>query len=851
MRKVIRITLIIVLAIVVVVLAGGYIYFYRITRSPLPTHDGEFEVDGLLDRVEIFRDEWGIPHIYTSNLHDLYFAQGYTQAQDRWWQMEFFRHIGSGTIEEITSKNTELLASDIMIRTLGWRRVAEREVETFDPDTLAALQAFSDGVNAYILNRNSGNLALEYRILKLTGISIEIKPWTPVDTLVFSKIMAWQMGPMENMEENRPQLYDSFGEEMTEQWLTPYWPYDEVPTIIQPEDLPGQTSIEGNRVSNVSQTVKTNTPITRPNMIMGLSGGQGIGSNNWVVGGNLTVTGMPLLANDPHLGIGMPSIWYEIGLHCHPPDEDFSLDVVGFAFASAPGIIIGHNQSIAWGLTNVNPDVFDYYQIRVNPDNPLQYQWNGQWRNMIVRTETIHFGNGEEPVTIRVRETHLGPIINDNQLDEETDEILGFNNEDPLAMRWTALESGGTIVRAILQLNKAQNWQEFRDALRYWDVPSQNIVYADVDGNIGYQMPGLMPIRSANHTGLMPVPGWTDEFDWQGFVPYEYLPRIINPGRGYIATANQPVAPLQYFEHLAEELGEGRNYVFSREWNYVHRAERIAEMLKDKVPHSIDTFIDIQSDNKLLSAEELLPYLATLHFDDNEVSEARHWLLEWDYQCGMDSPRTVLYAQFWLQLINNLFMDQIDEDIPVYGMSTEMGAVHNFMQEPDNPWWDDITTEGITETRNDILTRSFNEAYKEVVDELGDNRDKWKWGDVHTATFISNPLGASGIWFIENMVNRGPVAVSGSMDTINNTVWLVSLDDFSVTWLTSMRMIIDMSDFTQSIAMHTTGQSGHPYSQHYDDMIDPWRKVEYHPMLWTREQVENKAVNKLILLPGG
>jgi len=245
-----------------------------------------------------------------------------------------------------------------------------------------------------------------------------------------------------------------------------------------------------------------------------------------------------------------------------------------------------------------------------------------------------------------------------------------------------------------------------------------------------------------------------------------------------------------------------------------------------------------------------VPYLADLRFDDVELVEARDWLLEWDYQCDMESPHAALYAQFWARLVDNLYTDQVGGDIPVYGIAQEMLATSLLMQEPNSPWWDDITTEDITETRDDILIRSFREGYVAMVAVLGKDRDNWRWGDLHTATFVSNPLGLSGIGLVENIVNRGPVAVSGSTETINNTVWVVPLDDFSVAWLTSMRMIIDLSDFTQSIAVHTTGQSGHPYSEHYDDMIEPWRKVEYHTILWTRAQVEGAASNRLILLPG-
>jgi len=852
MKRVTRVVLPVVLAVIIVFLVVVYVMFYHLTHGPLPEHDGELIIPGLNDRVEIVRDEWGIPHIYASNMQDLFFVQGYTQAQDRWWQMELFRHAGSGTVEELTGKNHQSLATDILTRTLSLRRVAEQEVSNCDGETMAILQAFADGVNAYITSRDSSDLALEYGILNLIGIDIKIKPWTPADTLVFSKLIAWDMGPRFRTEEIRSKLYELIGQEMTDQWLTPSWPYTESPTIIKPEELSSREPVRSTKAGNAprpSDTDVLTTEITLPDMGLGFGYGQGIGSNNWVVGGSMTESGKPLLANDPHLGIQMPSIWYEIGLHCHPSSEESSFDVVGFAFPVAPGIVIGHNHSIAWGITNTNPDVFDLYRIRVNPDNELQYEWNGEWRNMTVRNETIYFGDGEEPITIQVRETHLGPIITDNQIDEETGESMGFNNENPLALRWTALDPG-TVSKAILELNKATNWPEFHSALEYWDVPSQNVVYADVEGNIGYQMPGRIPIRNINHSGLLPVPGWTDEFEWQGFIPYDSLPRLFNPTRGYIATANQAVVPLEYYNQLAQELGEAKNYIISREWNYVYRAERITEMLEDGAPHSIFTFQAIQGDNKLINAEELVPYLADLRFDDVELVEARDWLLEWDYQCDMESPHAALYAQFWARLVDNLYTDQVGEDIPVYGIAREMLATSLLVQEPNSPWWDDITTEDITETRDDILVRSFREGYVATVTMLGKNRDNWRWGDLHTATFVSTPLGLSGIGLVENIVNRGPVAVSGSTETINNTVWVVPLHNFSVAWLTSMRMIIDLSDFTQSIAVHTTGQSGHPYSEHYDDMIEPWRKVEYHTMLWTRAQVEGAASNRLILSPG-
>ncbi|MCL0064172.1 penicillin acylase family protein [Dehalococcoidia bacterium] len=853
-RKILRIVLLVVGVVVVLALIGGYAFFYDLTRGPLPQHDGELRVAGLIDTVEILRDQWSIPHIYARNMYDLFFAQGFTQAQDRWWQMEFWRHAGSGRIGELVGKSDDTLQADIFIRSVGWRRVAEQEVELYDEETIAQLQAFADGVNAYIMGRDPGDLALEYSILGLIGINFEIKPWTPADSLVFAKIMSWVLGFRRCEEETRATLYELIGEEMTDQWIMPPWPFGKKPTIVQPEDL---SITEASLISSLDRPPATqgSNALTAksilPDMSLVFGQGYGIGSNNWVVSGDLTESGMPLLANDPHLGIQIPSIWYQIGLHLRPANGESPFSVTGFTFAATPGVVIGHNGYIAWGVTNVGPDVHDLYRIRINPDNPLQYEWNGKWRDMTLHEETIFFGDGQEPITILVRETHLGPIINDNQMDEETGKILGFNNEDPLALRWTALEPG-TLVRAIVELNKATNWEEFRGALQYWDVPGQNFVYADVEGNIGYQMTGRIPIRAENHSGLLPAPGWTDEFEWQGFIPFELLPRIFNPERGYIVTANQAVVPLEFYDQLARQLGVRPDQVIiSHEWNYGYRAQRIVKMLDEKAPHTIASFQSILGDNKLISAEELMPYLAGLRFDNPELANARDWLLEWDYRFDIDSPQAALYAQFWARLMHYLFIDQLGEDVQVRGGSREIWATFLLMEQPDNAWWDYIATEEVVETRDDILIRSFSEGYANTVAALGKNRDDWRWGELHTSYFVSTPLGMSGIGLIEDMVNRGPFATSGSTGTVNNTVWDAGAGDFSVSALPSMRMIIDLADLSQSVAIHTTGQSGHPYSRHYDDMIDTWLNMEYNPMLWTREDIEAAAVNRLILHPGG
>ncbi len=767
--------------------------------------------------------------------------------------MEFSRHIGSGSIQELTGKNQAIMGQDVFIRTVGWRRAAERDLAAYDPESIAVLQAFADGVNAYILNRTTDDLALEYSLLGITGVRIPIAPWTPVDSLVWAKAMAWNLSGNRSAELLRSALYERLGPEMTDQYLPPY-PFDDKPTILLAEDLPlTEASLTTARdtagIVGISTRLAGGLTASSPLFASQI----GLGSNNWVVSRKLTESGQPLLANDPHLGIQMPSIWYEVGLHCQPVGEACPYNVRGFAFPATPGVVIGHNESIAWGVTNVGPDTQDLYRIKVNPDNPLQYEWNGEWRDMTLIEETIQFGDGEPPVTLQVRETHLGPIINDNQLDD-AGSPQGFNNEDPLAFRWTATAERGAILRSIILLNQAKDWESFRSALRYWDTPSQNIIYADVQGNIGYQTPGNIPIRAPGHSGLLPVDGTTDQYEWKGYIPFDELPRIFNPERGYIETANQAVVPLAYYDQLrdklADEFGEDANYVISQEWAYGYRGQRITELLTTLAPHTPETFRTIHGDNKMISAEELMPYLQAVDMGDAALNDARDWLAGWDYQMHMDSPQAALYASFWARLVANLFNDQLGEDDSAGGGDENMWAVYLLAQQPDNAWWDDVSTTDVTETRDDILRRSFAEGYEATVKALGADRAAWKWGSLHTATFVSNPLGQSGIDLIENLVNRGPVMASGGSDIVNATGWNASSGDFTVRSLPSMRMIVDLGDFAGSLSMHTTGQSGHPFSPHYNDMIEPWRLIEYHPMLWSRDQIEANAAAKLVLKPG-
>jgi penicillin amidase len=857
--KCIKIVLISFLSVIVLLCGGGFAYYMFIVKSPQPKVDGSLQVKGLKDGVEIIRDTNGIPHIYAKNMHDLFFAQGYVQAQDRWWQMEFFRKTSGGRIQELTGKKDRLVGTDIYLRSLGLYEVCKKEYDSFTPDQRAPLDEFSEGVNAYISGRSPGQLSVNYRILGLTGVKFKIEPWSPLDSLAFAKIMAWDLGLSRDPEIARTKLYKLLGAEMAEKWLVPLISIAQKNTTLLDEDIQKLKKSAPSGSSRFNSESSKEVAITSGQTFEDAAAGvkqfigdqAGAGSNSWAATGKMTKSGKALLANDPHLGIGQPSIWYEVALHCPDDGTGQAFDVAGFTFAASPGVLAGHNNYIAWGNTNVYPDVNDQYMIRINPDNALQYEWDGRWRDMTVRDEKVSFGDGKPAINFKVRVTHLGPIINDNKYDSKTGETSGFNNKDPLALRWTALEPS-RISLAILALSKARNWDEFRSALQYWDVPSQAIIYADVKGNIGLQMPGKIPIRPKNYSGQVPAPGWTSKYEWKGYVPYDLMPSVYNPSRSFIVAANQEVAPPDYYEFLNQKLGPDVNANFGskyNKWVYGYRSQRIYELIKQLAPNTVGSYQAMQGDNKFIPADEILPYLAKIKLDDAEVRDARDWLLTWDRFFNEDSPQAALYAEFWMKLINNIFKNKMDGIVKADGLDREMRAVSLLLQNPSDTWWDNPATKDIKETRDEVLSRSFREGYASAVVDLGKNRSKWKWGSLHKATFVSNPLGASGIGPIESLVNQGPVPSGGSGECVNSMMWYAGNGNFSIRLIPSMRMIVDMGDLSNGVSMNSTGQSGHPGNPLYGNMIVPWSKVQYHPMLWTRQQVDSGAAHKLNLNP--
>jgi penicillin amidase len=838
-NKAVRSLVVALIVIVILATLVGVFGLYTVRRS-FPQTAGTLAVPGLHGPVEVYRDAQGVPQIYAQDEHDLFFAQGFVHAQDRFWQMDFWRHIGSGTLSEMFGQGE--VKADLFLRTLGWARVSQQEVTQMDPATLSLLQDYSDGVNAYLAGHQGSALSLEYSILSLLNPGYRPTTWEPVNTLTWAKVMAWDLGGNMGNEIERSILLKTLGPDMTAQIVLSTYPSSNPTILPNPPFGPGgppQANLQAGNLLGVyphldSSLTELHSQIASLDALTG-GGGPGLGSNDWTVSGSHTTTGMPIVANDPHLGIQMPSIWYQMGLHCAPKSAGCPFDMVGFSFAGAPGIIIGHNDQIAWGFTNVNPDVQDLYIEKINPDNPNQYMVNGKWVDMTLVNETVHVAGGKD-VPLTVRYTRHGPIVSDTYASlQEFGQKAGIElpSSYALSLRWTALEPSITW-RAILELDSATNFQQFRNALRDFAVPSQNMVYADVQGNIGYQVPGNIPIR-AHGNGLMPVPGWTEDYEWTGYIPFEQLPYSYNPPQGFIVTANNQV------------VGSDYPYLITLEWNMGYRAARITQLIQAKPKLSLQDMEAIQGDDYDASAAETIPYLAALTWTKPEEQQAVQLLKGWDLQDRMDSRPAAVYNAFWNALLADTFRDKLPKDYWPQGDNTYFYIVGQILSQPDSPWWDHSATLQLR-GRDEVLRRALDDGLADLHARLGANMADWTWGKLHTATFRNQSLGESGVGPIEALFNRGPFAVSGSASVVNATAWKAN-QGYELTSLPSMRMLVDLSDLDNSLTVHTTGESGHAYNPHYIDLANLWRTIQYYPMLFSRERVLSSSPQHLTLIP--
>ncbi|NEE01132.1 penicillin acylase family protein [Phytoactinopolyspora halotolerans] len=815
-------------------------------RRPFPEYDGTVGLPRLADDVEVIRDEYGIPHIYADTPEDLFRAQGYVHAQDRFWEMDFRRHATAGRLSELFGEDQ--VETDAFVRTLGWREVAKEERPLLEPETRRYLQAYADGVNAWLNDNSGGDLGFAYTLLGLTSGDTTPDRWTAIDSLAWLKAMAWDLRGNIEDEIDRALLAAELPRDRVEQ-LYPAYDTDVAAPIVADEQLPTQqpesiigTDGEPLPLDETEVALRSAADALRSAPAL-LGDGDGIGSNSWVVDGSHTESGAPLLANDPHLGPEMPSVWYQVGLHCRDVGPDCPFDVTGFSFSGLPGVVIGHNGRIAWGFTNLGADVSDLYLEDVRGDT---YLTGDERVQMETREETIQVAGGDD-VTITVRSTRHGPLISDH--DEQMREVgirapVDAEADAPargdgyaVALQWTALQPGKT-ADAIFAINAAQDWESFRSAASLFDVPAQNLIYADIEGNIGYQAPGRIPVR-ANGDGRYPVPGWVDEYEWAGYIRFDDLPRVYNPDSGMIAAANQAVTSAAYPFLLTADFDRG------------HRAGRIDQLLREATAGGArvdaETMADIQMDSYSSAAEVLVPYLLDLNAPAGYYGDGLRLLEDWDYLQEPESGAAAYFNAVWRHVLELTFHDELPEDQWPDGGSRWIEVMRDLAAHPDDPYWDDVDTETI-ESRDEILARAVDRARNEMTRLQGKDASTWEWGRSHQLTLVEPTFGTSGIDLVESLVNTGPVSVGGGTSTVLATAWAPD-EGYEVTWVPSMRMVVDLSNFDASQWVDLTGVSGHPYHEHYGDQTELWRDGEMLPMRSSANSVRHSGEHTLTFTP--
>jgi penicillin amidase len=872
---VVRRVLLAALAVVLVAALVGAVIVVSTVRESLPDRSGQATLPGLGADVTVLRDESGIPHLYGDSLTDLARAQGYVHAQERFFEMDLRRHITAGRLSELVGSAG--LDTDKVIRTMGWRRVAEEELPTLEPRTRQLLQAYADGVNRYLRGRSPSEVSLEYSVLGLQLPLGEIEDWTPVDSLAWLKAMAWDLRGDYTDELARAQLSGRLTPAQIAQIYPPYRPDQHPPILSADEWQPGRAAAGSAVPSALASTLDapasagvvagTTTPGARSayaavdaalRMVPQLVGrGEGIGSNSWVIAGSRTASGKPLLANDPHLAVGQPGIWIQNSLHCRTVSAQCPLDVSGFSFAGVPGVIIGHNDKIAWGFTNLGPDVSDFYLERVVGDT---YQRDGAWKPLTTREETIKIAGGADQ-TITVRSTVHGPVMSDvvqnaREAGErapttlEGDESQGY----AVSLAWTGLLPGRT-ADAILQLDLAQDFTEFRAAARSFAVPAQNLVYADTAGHIGYQAPGQVPVRRAaipnSPPGYWPAPGWDSSYDWQGFVDQADLPWTLDPKDGMIVTANQAVVA-------------GNTPFLTTEWDAGWRSTRIGQRLEQLTAATPADMASVQMDDTDLFARSLVPALLGVPLEAPEsepqsqdlldfTEGARGLLRGWDRTTpaadSESSAAAAYYNAVWRNLCELLFDDELPAGLKADGGARWRAAVQVLLADPESAWWDNKLTPNVTEGKDEILRQALVAARLELTRELGKDPRGWDWGKLHRVTLEHKVLGGEDVPApVRWLFNEGPYDMPGGSAIVNANGWNAS-EGYEVTAGPSMRMVVDLSNLDRSTWINQTGVSGHAADDHYADQIQDWVDGTQRPWPFTRAAVEATDPQVLTLKP--
>lgn len=756
-------------------------------RAALSKIRGSLKLAGLQKSVHVLRDRWGVPHIYAENQHDLFFAQGYVVAQDRLFQMEIWKRSGQGRLAEISGPS--VLQRDINARLLRYRGDMDAEYKSYSPDAKDILEAFTSGINAYIaesLKDNGAHLPIEFRI---AGLKPE--PWKAEDCL--NRMAAYSMTGNAASELAHAQAVAALGAEKAANFF-------EFDPRVKFDPAPG-LDFSGLSPKLLENLVGSDTRLQFPATALE-------GSNNWTISGALTQTGKPLLANDPHRIIAVPSLRYIV--HLVAP----GWDVIGAGEPGLPGVAAGHNQNIAWGFTIFGLDQQDLYLEELNPADPSHYRTENGWERMRVEKESFAI-RGKSPETVELKFTRHGPV-------------LWEDGHRALALRWIGAEPGTAGYLGSLWLDRAQNWQDFEAAMKRWKLPSENIIYADTSGNIGEHSTGLAPLRK-NWTGLLPVPG-TSRYEWAGFVPNEELPHSHNPTHGFVATANHKMIP------------EGYRYNVGFEWAEPYRFRRIAEVFEEarKAGHklTVEDMEKLQNDVVSLPARELQTLLRQAV--GVSPSTIERLLLDWDCSVGGDSAAAALY-EFWAEELRDKVTKRA---IPAAAKGVlgrlQVSMVLSHLTHPTAT----VFGPNPQAARERLLRETLSSAGEKLSKQHGSDPARWSWGQLHSVSFrhpLDKAAGAAALF------DLGPVPRPGDGFTVNATGYYGG--SFAQLAGASYREVFDLSNWDNSAAINVPGQSGQPGSPHYSDLLPLWSEGRYFPLVYSKQVVEKAATDRLDLEP--
>jgi penicillin amidase len=756
----------------------------RRATASLAQTSGRIELPGLKKPVQVIRDQWGVPHIYAETEDDLFFAQGFVAAQDRLWQMEIWRRTGEGRLAEILGP--QAVERDKFARLMKFRGDMDSEWRSYAPDARQIVESFVKGVNGFIENCGR-RLPIEFL---LTGIKPE--PWTP--EVCLTRMAGYIMTGNASREVLRAQLVKAVGAKKASELIeTDPFKQLSVPRGLDLSDIDSRI-LAGATAASGPVSFRSNE-----------------GSNNWVVDGTMTSTGKPLLANDPHRTITLPSLRYIT--HLVGP----GWNVIGAGEPTLPGISAGHNERVGFGFTIVGIDQQDIYVEQTSPDDPTSYRYRGSWEKMRVERERIKVKNSD-PVEVELHFTRHGPVI----------------YEDPklhraYALRWIGMEPGSAGYLASLSVDRARNWEQFSKALERWSVPSENLVYADVDGNIGWQAVGWAPKRRG-WSGLIPVPGDSGDYEWDGYLPLSELPHSYNPARHFIATANHKIIP------------EGYKHEINFDWALPFRFRRIDEVLSKGGKFTVADFQKLQLDELSIPAREFVSLLKGLLIDSPRAArDAQQLLLSWDCVLAKDSAAAALY-ETWVQELTSRFGALV---VPPEAKDLVPGGLlfNPMLKALLHP------TRRVFGANPDarattMLLQSLADAMTELSGRFGSDWKKWRWGDLHVAEFrhqLSTDDARRAAF------DLAPVARGGDGNTVNATGF--GGKDYVQRAGASFREILDLSNWDNSVAINVPGQSGQPQSRHYGDLLMLWAEGKYFPLLFSREQIEANAAERLSLVP--